>query len=43
MCLHVQRLFIIIRKQLMDREHPLNELASEFVKSYLKHYEKKIE
>ena len=28
MCPHVQKLFIIVKKQLMDEEHPLNMLAS---------------
>lgn len=42
MCPHVQKLFIIVKKQLMDPEHPLNMVATEFVESYVDFYNEKI-
>ena len=36
------KLFVIVRQQLVNPEHPLNMVATEFVESYVDYYNRKI-
>ena len=38
----IKKLFFVIKKQLAQKDHPLNILATKFVESYVAYYDREI-